>query len=303
MACKEKGWTRSPTRELPRAMTRSPRGRLAAQHAARVAVLVSKLAPPTPPSIEGALWAIASCDTLKRAPKYPDDIPTKSLRETCEAVKKAVEAANHCVSISSVLQPLDTVERATVKTISDADQKYSYILAMSMKLQPGGNLVRVAPSSVHGLGVFAAADIPKHTCCTAYPIDMLVLHEEASQPGLCAAVVFSRQHRNYEVEAHKRLKKQLFDYALDIAPGVAVYADPSQHSPAFCGHMINDPRGTPADANAVECPIGGGALIGILTLRDIAKGEELLMDYGERYWRARSQTSVKTKSRNSTGDV
>ena len=196
MACKEKGWARSPTRELPRAMTRSPRGRLAAQHAARVAVLVSKLAPPTPPSIEGALWAIASCDTLKRAPKYPDDIPTKSLRETCEAVKKAVEAANHYVSISSVLQPLDTVERATVKTISDADQKYSYILAMSMKLQPGGNLVRVAPSSVHGLGVFAAADIPKHARCTAYPIDMRVLHEEASQPGLCAAVVFSRQHRN-----------------------------------------------------------------------------------------------------------
>ena len=105
------------------------------------------------------------------------------------------------------------------------------------------------------------------------------------------------------MEAHKRLKKQLIDYALDIAPGVAVYADPSQHSPAFCGHMINDPRGTPADANAVECPIGGGALIGILTLRDIAKGEELLMDYGERYWRARSQTSVKTKTGNSTGDV
>ena len=79
-----------------------------------------------------------------------------------------------------------------MKTISDAEQKYSYILAMSMKLQPGGNLVRVAPSSVHGLGVFAAADIPKHTCCTVYPIDMLVLHEEASQPGLCAAVVFSQ---------------------------------------------------------------------------------------------------------------
>ena len=95
----------------------------------------------------------------------------------------------------------------------------------------------------------------------------------------------------------------LFDYALDIAPGVAVYADPSQHSPAFCGHMINDPRGTPADANAVECPIGGGALIGILTLRDIAKGEELLMDYGERYWQARSQTGVKTKSRDCAGDV
>ena len=67
--------------------------------------------------------------------------------------------------------------------------------------------------------------------------------------------------------------------------------------------MIKDPLGTAAEANCVECPIGGGALIGMLTLRDIAKGEELLMDYGERYWRARSQTSVKTKSRNSTGDV
>ena len=71
---------------LPGRAQALPRGRLAAQHAAHVAVLVSKLALPTPPSIEGALWAIASCDTLKRAPKYPDDIPTKSLRETCEAV-------------------------------------------------------------------------------------------------------------------------------------------------------------------------------------------------------------------------
>ena len=114
-----------------------------------------------------------------------------------------------------------------------------------------------------------------------------------SAPSACtthtrALVVFSRQHRNSEAEAHKRLKKQLFDYGLDIAPGVAVYADPSTRSPGFCGHMINDPRGTGAETNCVECPIGGGALIGILTLRDVREGEELLMDYGERYWQARS---------------
>jgi len=174
---------------------------------------------------------------------------------------------------------------------------------MSLKLQPGGNLVRVAPSKVHGLGVFAVQDIRKHTCCTAYPIDLLVLHEGASEPGLRSLVAFSRQHRNSEAEAHKRLKKQLSDYGLDIAPGVAVYADPSTHSPGLCGHMINDPRGTGAEANCVECPIGGGALIGILTLRDVREGEELLMDYGERYWQERSQTGVKTKSRDCAGDV
>ena len=72
------------------------------------------------------------------------------------------------------------------------------------------------------------------TCCTAYPIDLLVLHEGASEPGLCPVAMFSRQHRNIEEEAHKRMKKKLFDYALDIAPGVAVYADPSTHSPGFC---------------------------------------------------------------------
>ena len=116
--------------------------------------------------------------------------------------------------------------------------------------------------------------------------------------------LFQRQFPDYRwAEAHERLKRQLFDSALDIAPGVAVYADPSTHSPGYCGHMINDPRGTGDEASCVECPIGGGALIGILTLRDVAKGEELLMGCGERYWRARSQTSVKTKTGNSTGDV
>ena len=264
-------------------------GGAALQHAARVAVSVSKLAPPSPPRREAALWAIASCDTVSRAPGYPGNVPTNNLRETCEAVKEAVEQANHCVSISSFLHPLDAAEReGAVKMISDAYRKYFYILAMSLKLQPGGNLVRVAPSKVHGLGVFAVRDIRKHTCVTAYPIDLLVLHEGGSEPGLRSLVAFSRKHRNSEAEAHKRLKKQLFDYALDIAPGVTVYADPSTHSPGFCGHMINDPRGTSAEANCVECPIGGGALIGILTLRDVREGEELLMDYGERYWQARS---------------
>ena len=154
-----------------------PRGRAALQHAARVAVVVSKLAPPRSPRQEAALWAIASCDALSRAPDYSGNAPTNNLRETCEAVIEAVEQANHCVSMSSLLEPLDPAGRATVKTISDARRKYFYILATSLKLQPGGNLARVAPSKVHGLGVFAARDIRKHTCCTACPIDVLVLHE------------------------------------------------------------------------------------------------------------------------------
>ena len=95
------------------------------QHAGRVSVMVSKLAPPSPPRKEAALWAIASCDTLSHAPDYPGKVPTNSLRETCEAVKEAAEQANHCVCISSMLQPLDTAERAAAEMISDACRKYS----------------------------------------------------------------------------------------------------------------------------------------------------------------------------------
>ena len=243
------------------------------QHVGRVSAMVSKLVPPSPPRQEAALWAIASCDTLSHGFDYPGNVPSNNLRETCETVKKAVEQANHWVNIYSFLHPLDTAEREeAAEMISDACRKYFYILAMSLKLQPGDNLVRVAPSRVHGLGVFAAWDIRKHTCYTAYPIDLLVLHEGAPEPGLRPLVVFSR-HRNSEVEAHKRLKKQLIDYGMDIAPGVTVYADPSTHSPGCCGHMINDPRGAGVEANCVECPIGGGALTGAAS-RLYAQGRE-----------------------------
>ena len=67
--------------------------------------------------------------------------------------------------------------------------------------------------------------------------------------------------------------------------------------------MINDPRGAGVEANCVECPIGGGALIGILTLRDVREGEGLLTGYVERSWQERSRTAVKTNSRGCAGDV
>ena len=167
--------------------------------------------------------------------------------------------------------------------------------AASVALYPGQ---RHAGSHHSAFGSFA--QLPSHHSAVAVSTTLLhvvfaspaageALKEEgAPEPSLRPVVVFSRKHRNSEAEAHKRLKKPLFDYGLDIAPGVTVYADASTHSLGLCGHMINDPRGTGVEASCFECPIGGGALIGILTLRDVRAGEELLMDYGERYWQART---------------
>ena len=55
------------------------------------AVLVSRLALPNPPTREVALWTIASCGTLCRAPNFPDKITTQSLREACEEARDAAE--------------------------------------------------------------------------------------------------------------------------------------------------------------------------------------------------------------------
>ena len=153
---------------------------------------------------------------------------------------------------------------------------------MGASLELDGDLVRIGPSPVHGLGVFAAADIPKHTCFTAYPIDLLELWEDAAtrrserKPGdPRAAALFSQKHK--DVDGNKRLKKRLKDYGLEMC-GVTVYGDPATHPPGACGHMINDLRGTASEANCVECPIGRGALVGILSLRMVRKGEELLLN-------------------------
>ena len=258
------------------------------------AVLVSRLALPNPPTKEVALWTIASCGTLCRAPNFPDKITTKSLRETCEETRDAVELIGDPLGYAVAQQPLDADERSTLEPIKDtAVYKHFFVLGMLMNLQLAGDMVRVGPSPVHGLGVFAAADIPKHTCFTAYPIDLLELWDDVAtihgrrQPGgPRVAALFSRKHKDFD--GNKRLRKRLEDYGLELC-GVTVYGDPATYSPGACGHMINDPRGTASGANCVESPIGRGALIGILTLRMVRKDEELLLNYGEPYWRARTK--------------
>ena len=264
-------------------------------HAGCVAVLVSRLALPSPPPREVALWTVASCDTLCRAPRFPKTITTKSLRETCEAVRAAVKFYELLVSAAAAKHPLDVSEKSTMCFVADSViHKHFFVLGMSMNLQLAGDLVQVCSSPVHGLGVFAVTDIPKHTCFTAYPFHVLELWEDAAtthreRQSPRAATIFSRKHTNQDVDANRALKKRLSDYGMEMC-GVTVYGDPAVYSPGACGHMINDPRGTASEANCVECPIGGGALVGILTLRMVRKGEELFLNYGEPYWRARDKS-------------
>merc|ERR1712023_589564 len=120
---------------------------------------------------------------------------------------------------------------------------------MSINLRPCGDLVRVGPSAVHGLGVFANREIRKHICVTAYPSDLMeVIVAEYSEQKRRISAFFSRAHAHHDTENNRRLKSKLFDYGLDMG-SVSVYGDPAKHSSGACGHMINDPRNTESDAN------------------------------------------------------
>ena len=45
--------------------------------------------------------------------------------------------------------------------------------------------------------------------------------------------------------------------------------------------MTHDARGAGVETNCVECPIGGGALIGILTVRDVREGFGIDLDFAD----------------------
>jgi len=68
---------------------------------------------------------------------------------------------------------------------------------------------------------------------------------------------------------------------------VAFYGNPDVHTPDACGHLINDPSGTPLQANCIETTLLGGVVTAMMIVQPVRAGEELLMDYGRRYWEDR----------------
>ena len=79
------------------------------------------------------------------------------------------------------------------------------------------------------------------------------------------------------------LLKEWARYGLEL-PGGTIYGDPLIYSPGACGHKINDSFGLATAPNCIECPLCGGAVVGILTTRAIKTGEEIFMSYGNDYW-------------------
>ena len=147
----------------------------------------------------------------------------------------------------------------------------------------------VRPSRIHGLGVFATQDIEPCRYVTMYPCDGATWHpdlwegDKSMHFGWPSTVTWLERH-TYQQEVKPP----------PGARAMAIYGDPLLHDdPNFVGHMINDG----AKCNSLEsadvyqaisqrkanCQFIGsiGALISV---RHIKAGEEILTNYGHKYW-------------------
>ena len=158
--------------------------------------------------------------------------------------------------------------------------------------------VQVAPSAVHGRGVFVTRDVQKGDLLTLYPNDALVSFRQGDNrvfvvPGKggrsCAEVFEIHQQYGYVAFEHKGLLLQTVGF-----PELA-------EDPAYLGHMANDAVGpgrtkktlkktkaTPhrkATQNATFAPINSVMHACLIATRPISKGSKVFVSYGADYWR------------------
>jgi len=111
---------------------------------------------------------------------------------------------------------------------------------------------RIAPSSIHGIGLFAAAPLAEGTLLWCY------------QPGL------DTRRRLSDLEPSARLISLYYGYVNPLVPSLVVVCGDDARFWNF------PPVGSPANAVPSVQLLHGEALI--IAARDIAAGEELLID-------------------------
>jgi hypothetical protein len=149
--------------------------------------------------------------------------------------------------------------------------------------------VTIKNSRIHGRGVFATCDIPKHSIVTLYPRHMIILD------GLIESHMMA-DDMNFDV----------IDYQMKLSENISIVGFPTHTSdPKMLGHMLNDPVGNTfyspykshirqsilkyfTDISYIcNCTCKTDMDVGItyiLTLKNIKCDEELVMPYGPQYW-------------------
>ncbi len=161
--------------------------------------------------------------------------------------------------------------------------------------------LEVRPSDVHGLGVFAKRHLPPGVVLTGYPCHLLGVGREVEQ--VCSGTV----------DASAENLQHLADVYSYSMRNLRLIGLPERHTDQrLLGHILNDAclvnvfHGTPLDAlrdpathsrllklyyrnvlKHTNCKFqqdAHGLLACVVSTREIAPGEELLLTYGLPYW-------------------
>ena len=271
--------------------------------ASQIVESLTTLFRPQPETME---WVFLNWQTLVRAEGF-GEIEGREVRSICACVCKQCEEVGRTFDdLAQKSHPLSDRDRKQLQPMSATiASSYPALLNLAMNMTLASVSVDVAPSPVHGDGVFAKVDISSHTLVTTYPAHLVKILSDQSRHE--RSMQFRREipHRSKKKEGYtlmsrrvagihgkkgatlmQELVKAWARYGLEI-PGGTIYGDPLTYSPGACGHKINDSFGFATAPNCVECSLCGGAVVGILTTRGIKAGEELFMSYGDHYWEDR----------------
>ncbi|KAL3935861.1 MAG: hypothetical protein SGBAC_008702 [Bacillariaceae sp.] len=171
----------------------------------------------------------------------------------------------------------------------------------------------VAPSSIPdaGLGVFANRLIHVGELITLFPGDALLLwNKQVGDTRSGIRVMFGKHIEDCNADRVCSTKARL--YELKISNNESIVADASLASePAYIGHLINDgctlmSRSNTArtrysqdtsDCHNVAFLDAKGCHYMVIATKDIQKGDEMFVSYGEGYWMSRIEDDKSTNQK------
>lgn len=222
---------------------------------------------------------------------------TRCPRETAPLTHNTVQEINKRVAtLLSFTNPKDSVDQR--------DRMVQVLGCEHPLLSHWSQFLEVRASPVHGLGVFATRALPKDAVLTIYPCHLIGLDRAVLRVMDDAVPLEYDQERlqywaeHYAFQLDSRTKligvpsqysdKRLLGHMLNDSSltnlfgtvGVEALRDARQLKPLMVAHYENVLRFT----NCTYRQCHGRLMICVVAQREIAAGEELLVNYGLDYW-------------------
>jgi|TARA_R110001583_G_scaffold45685_1_gene143616 hypothetical protein len=137
-----------------------------------------------------------------------------------------------------------------------------------------------------GEGLFATRDIEKGEYITTYPVCWVVVTEEGKRSYATCQDIYENYEDMVKGE-NDYLNTKCGNYSVGLFEDFTVLADPDvRYDNRLFGHMVNDLSVSGESDYLVDKRNVAFSFLDIHAVKDIKKGEELSLCYGQEYWDA-----------------